>query len=124
MEKAEHKYAAEPVDDLSPDRLFQRRWALEVLWQSLQALEKEFAAGNDPRLFDALRPHLGFGSSPEKSYAEIALTMGVSEGTLRSHVFRLRRRWRELLFDQIFETLDNPTEDEIKAELSELRACI
>jgi RNA polymerase sigma-70 factor (ECF subfamily) len=43
---------------------------------------------------------------------------------LKNHVFRLRPRWRELLFEQVSATLDDPTSDEIKAELAELMECL
>ena len=121
---AEQRYAAEPADDLSPDRLFQRRWAMAVLDQSLHLLGEEFAAQGKAELFAALRPFLGFGSGPEKRYDELAPTLGVPVGTLKNQVFRLRERWRELLFEQVAATLENPTPEEIKAELSELLGAV
>jgi RNA polymerase sigma-70 factor (ECF subfamily) len=117
---AEQRYAAEPADDLSPDRLFQRRWAVAVLDQALRLLGEEQAAAGKAELFAALRPFLGFGPQSAKRYDELAPALGVPIGTLKNHVFRLRERWRELLFEQVAATLDNPTPEEIKAELSEL----
>jgi RNA polymerase sigma-70 factor (ECF subfamily) len=121
---AEERYAIEPVDDLSPARLFQRRWALTLLDQALQMLTAEFAADGKAPLFAALRPFLGFGTGAVKSYEELAPELGLPIGTLKNHVFRMRKRWRELLLEQVAATLDNPTEDEIRAELSELLGCI
>ena len=117
---AEQRYAAEPADDLSPDRLFQRRWAVAVLDQALRLLGEEQAASGKAELFAALRPFLGFSSEPEKRYDELAPALGIPIGTLKNHVFRLRTRWRDLLFEQVAATLDNPTPEEIKAELAEL----
>jgi len=121
---AEERYAIEPVDDLSPDRLFQRRWALTLLDQALQLLTAEFAADGKAPLFAALRPFLGFGTGVAKSYEELAPELGLPIGTLKNHVFRMRQRWRELLLEQVAATLDEPTEDEIRAELSELLGCV
>ena len=121
---AEERYAIEPVDDLSPDRLFQRRWALTLLDQALQMLTAEFSADGKAPLFAALRPFLGFGAGAVKSYEELAPELGLPIGTLKNHVFRMRKRWRELLLEQVAATLDDPTEDEIRAELSELLGCV
>jgi RNA polymerase sigma-70 factor (ECF subfamily) len=122
--RAEERYSAEPTDSLSPDRLFQRRWALTILEYSLELLAEEFAAQDKADVFETLRPFLGFGADPAQRYEEIAAAMGTPVGTLKNQVFRLRKRWRELLFEQVAITLDNPTPDEIKGELTELLGCV
>jgi RNA polymerase sigma-70 factor (ECF subfamily) len=122
--RAEGRYAKEPVDDLSPDRLFQRRWALTVVENSLRELRVELTGQGKAETFEALRPFLGFGSDPERRYEDIAAALGVPVGTLKNQVFRLRERWRQLLFDQVAETLDKPTPEEIKGELKELLGCV
>jgi RNA polymerase sigma-70 factor (ECF subfamily) len=121
---AEQRYASEPADHLSPDRLFQRRWAITVLDFSLQTLAAEFTGQGKAEMFAAMRPFLGFGTEPERRYEEVAASLGMAMGTVKSHVFRLRQRWRELLFEQVAATLDDPTPEEIKAELSELLGCV
>jgi DNA-directed RNA polymerase specialized sigma24 family protein len=121
---AEERYSAEPADDLSPDRLFQRRWALTILEYSLELLAEEFATQGKADVFETLRPFLGFGADPAQRYEEIAAAMGTPVGTLKNQVFRLRKRWRELLFEQVAMTLDNPTPDGIKGELAELLGCV
>ena len=67
---------------------------------------------------------LGFGSDPAQRYEEIAVATGTPVGTLKNQVFRLRKRWRELLFEQVALTLDEPTPDEIRGELKELLSCV
>lgn len=121
---AEQRYAADAADDLSPDRLFQRRWAVSVLEQSLRLLGGEYATQGKADIFAALRPFLGFGPDSERRYEDLAPVLGTPVGTLKNHVFRLRTRWRELLFEQVAATLDNPTPEEIKAELAELLGCV
>lgn len=121
---AEESYAREPVEQMSPDRLFQRRWAMAMLESSLQRLREEFAAQGKTAMFEALRPFIGFGSSPGGSYEEVSARIGMPIGTLKSHVFRLRQRWRDILFEQVALTLDEPTPEMIKAELAELLGCL
>ncbi|MFV0416953.1 MAG: RNA polymerase sigma factor [Chthoniobacterales bacterium] len=118
--QAEERYTSESQELQSPDRLFQRRWALTVLEQSLKTLEQEFEKRGKAATFQALRPFLGFTSQPERRYDQISAHLGIPEGTLKNQVFRLRERWRQLLFEQVAGTLENPSPEEVKAELSEL----
>ena len=67
---------------------------------------------------------MSFGPDSDKRYDEIAATTGTPIATLKTRVFRLRQRWRELLFEQVAATLDTPNETEIKAELGELLTCV
>ncbi|MEP6671162.1 MAG: RNA polymerase sigma factor [Chthoniobacter sp.] len=122
--QAEERYAIEPMDELTPDRLFQRRWALTLLDQTLQMLATEYGAQGKADMFAALRPFLGFGTGAVKSYEELSPELGVPIGTLKNLVFRLRERWRALLMEQVAATLDDPTPEEIRAELSELIGCV
>jgi RNA polymerase sigma-70 factor (ECF subfamily) len=122
--QAEERYATELIDDLSPDRLFQRRWALTLVEETLRLLGEEFAGQGKGALFTALRPFLGFGTGAAKSYEELAPELGIPVGTLKNQVFRLRERWRDLLLEQVAATLRDPTPEEIRGELSELLACV
>lgn len=121
---AEERYATEPSHDVTPDRLYQRRWALTLLEFTLQLLGEEYAADGKGDLFAALRPCLGFTKEVPPDYAGLATRLGCTESTVKSHVFRLRQRWREILFHQVSLTLADPTSDEIKGELSELLGCV
>lgn len=121
---AEERFATEPAHDLTPDRLYQRRWALTVLEFTLQLLEQEYSADGKRELFAALRPCLGFTKEKAPNYADLASRLACSEGAVKTHVFRLRQRWREILFQQVSITLDDPTSDEIKGELAELLECV
>lgn len=121
---AEERYAAEPADVLTPDRLFQRRWALAILERSLETLAKEYAARGQERLFRELRPFLGFGSDPDRRYEDISASLTIPIGTLKNRVFRMRERWRELLFEEVGRTVQDPSPEVIKEELSELLGCV
>ena len=121
---AEERLSNEPSYDLPPDRQYQRRWALTLLINCLQILEKEYHDQEKSELFSHLRPYLGFGYESGGSYAELSSTLNCSVGSLRTQVSRLRQRWRDIIFQQVSQTLDEPTVDEIKAELSELLGCV
>ena len=87
-------------------------------------LGEEYAAEKKADTFTALRPFLGFGSEPEKRYQEEAAAPRKPTGTVKSDVFHLRKRWREVIFDLVAVTIDNDSPEEIKAELSELLGCV
>jgi DNA-directed RNA polymerase specialized sigma24 family protein len=117
---AEECYADEPADDMTPDRLFQRRWALTVLDFALQLLRAEYSTPEKAEVFEALRPFLGFGADSGEGCENISARLGIPVGTLQNQVFRMRGRWRELLFEQVSLTLAEPTKENIQDELFEL----
>ncbi len=123
-DEAEKRYVLEPIDHLSPDRLYQRQWALAVLSRSLEQLGEEYRAAGKEEVFAELRPFLGFGQESKKQYDKVAKVLGMAVGTVKSLVFRMRERWREILFDQVGATLDDPTPEDIRAELTELMGCV
>jgi RNA polymerase sigma-70 factor (ECF subfamily) len=113
---AEARYALEPRDELSPDRLFDRRWALEVIERALGRLGAEYAASAKGALFAALRPLLtGCATS---SYAELGAPFDLNEGAVKVAVHRLRQRYRAAIRAEIAETVETPAE--IDAELRHL----
>ncbi|MEQ1853358.1 MAG: sigma-70 family RNA polymerase sigma factor [Chthoniobacteraceae bacterium] len=121
---AEQRLAAEPADELTPERYFQRRWALGMVDTAMRALEAEYAAQDKAALFEKLRPFLGFTASVEENYQATADALGMKLNTVKSHIRRLREQWRDLLMQQVAATLDDPTPETIKAELAELIACV
>ncbi len=91
----------------SPEQAFDREWALALLACVIERLRAECAAENDDRLFAVLKPFLtvGKGAIP---YPQAAAELGISEGAVRTAVHRLRRRYREVLRDEIAQTLSDP----------------
>lgn len=114
LEDAETRYAMEPLDATSPETLFERRWAIEVLARTFEVLEAEHADDGKRELFDALKPELQGAS--ESTYAEIAARLSTSEGAVKTAAHRLRKRWRELLRAEVAGTLSDPADvdDEIR----------
>jgi RNA polymerase sigma-70 factor (ECF subfamily) len=111
----EHRYAAEPAHDLSPDKLFERRWAMTLLDRAINHLREEHAASNKLEIFEQLKVFLtGIENGP--SYAELSVKLGMSENALKMAISRLRRRYREILRTEIAHTVASADdiEDEIR----------
>jgi len=115
----ETRYRVEPADNLSPDKAFERQWALTVLDQVLAHLRVEFAAAGKDALFEALKPFLT-GDGEADSQAEVGKLCGMREGSVKVTIHRLRRRYRELLREEIAQTVACP--EEIDEEIRHLFA--
>jgi len=113
---AEDRYRFEPADTLTPDRLFDRAWALTLLEKVLDLLAAEYAAKGHSELFDHLKIVLTQGKGAV-STATLAARLGKTEEAVLMAVHRLRKRYREILQEQIAATLDDPSEmeDEIRS---------
>ena len=112
---AEHRYWEEPAEALTPERLYEQRWACVLLERVMQRLEHDSAEVGKGQFFDALKPFL-VGESRSVSYAELAAKHGVSEAALKMKVQRLRHRYQRLLREEIAHTVASPeeVEDEIR----------
>ena len=117
---AEQRYAAEPADLLTPERCYQRRWALSLIDTAMDTLRARYAAEGKGELFEKLQPFLGFSASAEENYEAVAASLGMKLNTLKSHIHRVREQWRDLLKQQVAATLDDPTPENIKAEFAEM----
>jgi RNA polymerase sigma-70 factor (ECF subfamily) len=117
--EAENRFAAEPP--LAPDELYDRRWAMTLLYESLARLDEEFRRAGRKHEFDCLKEWLTAerGSIP---YAQIAATLATSEGAARVAVHRLRKRFRELFRQSVAETVDDA--GDVDAELRHLVAVL
>lgn len=114
---AEQRYALEPRDDLSPDRLFDRRWALAVIERALERLRAEYAVAGKAALFTELQPALTAGGRA-RSYSEIGAALAMEEGAIKVAAHRLRQRYGAALRSEIAETVASPSE--VTAELRQL----
>jgi RNA polymerase sigma-70 factor (ECF subfamily) len=113
---AESRYAIEPGQALTPERLFERRWALTLLDSVLSELSARYAAAGKRQLFERLKPLLGGGSADEGDYAAVAAELGMTAAAVAMAVHRLRRRYREILRARIAGTVESEqdVEDEIR----------
>jgi RNA polymerase sigma-70 factor (ECF subfamily) len=116
FENAESQYALEPRDELSPEKLFERSWALTVLDRTMARLEAEAVKTNKKKLFECLKSYL-IADKSSASYRNVAEELDITEGAVRVAVHRLRKRYRELLRDEIAQTVtsDDQIDEEIRA---------
>ena len=117
----EDRYCLEPADELSPERIFERRWAQTILDQAIARLEAEFVAAGKTEIYDVLKTFQPGEQNP-LSYAETAARLGVSEGAVKSMIHRLRQRHRELVREEIAHTVS--TVAEVDEELRHLIAVL
>jgi RNA polymerase sigma-70 factor (ECF subfamily) len=117
----ESRLGREPAHEITPERLFERRWALTILENVLARLRAEFEADGKYVLFARLKGVLT-GETAGGRYAEIATELGMTAGAVKVAVHRLRRRYREILRDEIAHTVSDPAE--IDAEIRELFAVL
>lgn len=108
---AEAKFGRDLSDTHNPELLYERYWALAVLDEAMLQVEREFAASGRKRVFQALRPCLQ-GDENRVSHAAAAKELSTTEATVRVMVYRLRRRYREVLNEVVLRTVDSPTEVE------------
>jgi DNA-directed RNA polymerase specialized sigma24 family protein len=118
---AEERYALEPLDLATPDRLYDRRWALTLLARTQDRLREEMMAAGQGERFEALEPTL-VGERTVIPYHELGERFGVTETAIKSSVLRLRRRFRALLREEVGQTLGNI--EEIDGELASLFAAL
>ena len=100
------------------DRLFDRGWAEALVAAALERIATDYKREDKERLFHELRIFIAGGAEPPPTYAELTHRLGVTESTLRSHVTRLRARYREALRTEVRRTVDS--EKQVDQELREL----
>ena len=116
---ADSRYQIDPADHLSPDKIYDRAWAVTLLERVITRLRQENAAEGKALLFERLKPFLMLGRS-DIPYTQAAAGLAMTEGAARVAVHRLRRRYRELLREEIGQTLSDPAqaEEEMRALFS------
>jgi RNA polymerase sigma-70 factor (ECF subfamily) len=119
QDKAEQQFLREPVDIESPDRLFERRWALTLLERAMSRLHEECLTAGNAERFAQLKGFVS-GEKGALSYAEAAARTGLTPSALKSAVFRLRQRYHELIREEVSHTVADP--GEVDEELRHLLA--
>jgi RNA polymerase sigma-70 factor (ECF subfamily) len=117
QQEAERRYLAEHVSVLTPEQLFERRWALTLLERVLTNLREECRASGRVERFEALKDSL-WGEKTNVSYADLGQRWGTTEGAVKGAAHRLRHRYRELLEMEIAHTV--ATHEEVEQELRDL----
>lgn len=121
FEDGEMRYADGLTDEQTPERIFERQWALTMLQRVVDQLRTEYLSKGKVELFDQCRAFL-VGSLAATGSAETARTLNMTEGALRVAIHRLRERYRELLRIEVAGTISDETS--IDDELLQLRRAI
>jgi len=116
-ERAEARYRSEPATDLSPDEIYERRWALALVDEVFARLEAEYARSDKGELFHELKFFIA-GEKQSAAYAASAQRLRMTEGALRVAAHRFRRRYREMFRDTVAQSVSCP--DEIEEEMQHL----
>ena len=120
FERAEERYRLEPSHDVTPDRIYERSWAIALLENVVEKLERDYADRGNGDLFAALRGFLtGADDTP---YVDVGAGLDMSEGAVKVAVHRMRRRYGELLRDEITRTLEPG--DDVESEIRHLFAAL
>jgi len=118
---AERRYAAEPVQALTLDQVYEKRWAVTLIEAVLARLRESYEAAGRLPVFETLKGFI-WGDQSTLSYTEAATQLGLTEGALKVAVHRLRGRYRELLRAEIAQTVATP--GEVDEELQHLIAVL
>lgn len=121
FDSAENRYRLEPADVWTPEKAYQRRWALTLLDRVLARLEAEYVEKGKAELFERCRVFLT-GSREEPSYQHLAEALAMTPGAVKVSIHRLRQRYRDLLQDEIAQTVASP--EEVRDELNDLLAAL
>ncbi|MFG0334168.1 MAG: RNA polymerase sigma factor [Maioricimonas sp. JB049] len=121
IEAGERRYLHEPAENVTPDALFERRWALTLLERVMERVRDEYGSKGKAAFFEECKPFLT-GADDADSCAEIASRLGMTEPALRVAVHRLRQRYRAVLRGEISQTISEA--DSVEDELNALRAAL
>lgn len=110
----------DPATNLTPERLFERKWALAVIAQAMERLEAEYRRGGMSREFELVQPHLS--GDPEEQLSDLAGRLGKSHAATRVLMFRLRNRFRRLVRAVIADTVSDL--EQVESELRHLEAAL
>ena len=118
---SELSISPQALETLPAERLFDLRWAATVVEHALRRLGEECEAKGRRRLFDALRGHLT-AEGTDKSYADLATSLGVAESVIKKQLHNLRERYRWLLRSEVAQTVADPAD--VDAEIRHLCAAL
>ncbi len=108
-EQTEDRYLREAAETMTPEKAFEKQWAMTLLDQVLVSLEREYSAS--PEVFRELAGLL-WGKDPGVTYAQIGERLGMNEGAVRGAMHRLRERYRSLLRTEVANTVADAGEVE------------
>jgi RNA polymerase sigma factor (sigma-70 family) len=121
FEAGERRYKLEPSHEVTAEKIYEQRWALTLLDRVFARLRDEFDQAGKRKEFDCFKVYLS-GEAGTPSYQEIAADLVMTEGAVKVAVHRLRRRYRDLVREEIAQTVTCP--EEVNEELRHLFAAL
>jgi RNA polymerase sigma factor (sigma-70 family) len=119
VESAEDRYRLEPADTLSPEKIFDTRWAMALIGEALNQLSREYAAQGKAATFQALRSFLDpLNTKSLPSYEEVAAQLKVSVGSLKTLIHRLRKQYSAVVREEIIRTVSDTAD--VDSEIHQL----
>jgi hypothetical protein len=116
---AENRYRLEPVDALTPERVFAARWAVALPGEAIKRLCREYATPQKAATLEVLKAFLDVDNSKSPpSYEEAAATLQVSVGAVKTLIHRLRKQYAVLVREEVERTISDP--GDVDAEIHEL----
>lgn len=124
FEVGDSRYRIEPCAGLTPEQLYDRQWAVTLLGQIMERLESEFVRGGRAKQFELLREFI-IGEHSGTTYSAVAAKLNMAEAAARMAAHRMRRRYRDLLREEIAQTVAGPedVDDEIRNLFATLAGC-
>ena len=116
--EAEERYQAEPREEATPEKCFEQSWAQTILTQILEKLSGEQERVGKGEAFRELSPFVAWSTAVDSNYGSAAKALGMTENAVRVQVFRLRKRYAELLRETIAQTVLSP--DQVAREMDDL----
>lgn len=121
IEDAETRYSLEPVDNLSPEKLFEKFWAMTLLKRAMSRLRDEFIGADKQQLFDCIKAHIT-AEQGSIAYNTVATKLNMTEAAVRVSAHRIRQRYRELVRQEIAHTVTDT--EQVDEEMSDLFAAL
>jgi RNA polymerase sigma factor (sigma-70 family) len=110
-EGAENRYRLEPADNLSPEKIFDARWAMTLLDHAMTQLAGDYRSLGKETVFETLQQFVGIGETkPPVSYDDAAKALNVGVGTIKTWIHRLRSRYIEIVREEVARTVADPAE--------------
>jgi RNA polymerase sigma-70 factor (ECF subfamily) len=117
-DKSDGQRCEEPADERSPDKAFDRRWALDLIEMAMARLQREFVETGKGDQFEIMQEFLPGSKHADISYAEAASRLKSSEAAVRQAAHRMRCRFRHHLRAEVAQTVGTPSE--VEEELNSL----
>lgn len=124
LDPEERFFSGEPHTHDTPEKLFERRWAMRILEQALERLQADYVRTGQHLLFEEMRRVI-LQRDQDLTYADLGQRLGMTENHFKVSVFRIRQRFRQHVRAVVADTLpDSATTSEIEAELAHLLAVL